>query len=261
MSVYKNDQLEALKEALESLYQQSKPIDIYIQIDGAVPKDIEHYLDQALAQKRIHYLGKRSENKGLSYSLNELLELVLPKYDYIARMDADDICVRERIEKQYAYMQEHKNIDICGGFIEEFNVDTGKRQVIKFPEGNSEILKEMGRRCSVAHVTAFLRSSFFDNDIRYDTNNLTEDYDLWLQGYKDHLKFANVQSVLVYVRTNNAFYSRRKNWKRAYNVMTVKMKFTWHFSLGIKGYFYGIGHFMLYMAPSFIKHIVYQKFR
>jgi glycosyltransferase involved in cell wall biosynthesis len=94
ISIYKNDALPQIKEMLESLYNQTyNNFDIFIQLDGIVPSEIEKYLDNELNNKKIEYLGKRNTNKGLAYSLNELLEIVLKRgYIYIFRMDADDIC-------------------------------------------------------------------------------------------------------------------------------------------------------------------------
>ena len=75
---------------MESILSQTyKDFDYYIQFDGAIDASVEVYL-RGLKDERIK-ISARSENKGLAYSLNELLQIFMPKgYEYIARMDADD---------------------------------------------------------------------------------------------------------------------------------------------------------------------------
>lgn len=263
MSVYKNDKLEYLKEALKSLYDQTfKEFDIFVQCDGKLPIEIENYLNEEYKSKRIALLNKRNENKGLAYSLNELIQIALEKdYDFFVRMDADDISVKERIEKQLKIMQENREVDVCGGFIEEFNMDTNEKQLIRYPDTNDNILKGMQRRNSMAHVTTFIRRSFFEKVGLYDPSKMNEDLDMWVRGFEKNCKFNNIQDILVKVRTNNAFFNRRKNINRAKEAMNLKLKATRLFGFGIKGYFYAVAHFILFMLPGAIKKFIYKTAR
>ena len=263
ISVYKNDKLEYLKECLESLYNQTfKGFDILLQCDGSLPNELENYLDKELDTQRIKYLSKRKENKGLAFSLNELVNVGLDLgYKYFIRMDADDICVIDRIKKQIELMEQNHDIDICGGLIEEFNMDTGEKQIVNYPEKSDEILNGMQKRNSVAHVTTCIRKSFFEKVGLYDSSKMNEDLDFWIRGFENKCKFYNIQEVLVKVRTNNAFFNRRKNVNRAKEVMQLKLKTTRLFGFGIKGYIYAIGHFILFMLPGDIKKMIYKKLR
>ncbi len=261
LSVYKNDKLPELKEALESLYNQTLKADIFIQQDGALPSDIEEYLEEEFQSGRIAYLGKREENRGLSYSLNELLEIVLPRYTYIVRMDADDISVPTRIEKQVGFLEEHQDIVAVGGWIEEFNVDTGERQIVRYGEYHDELKQNLAKRNPLAHVTICFRNTFFDTIPCYDTSKLNEDYDLWIKAFKNDLKLHCLQEVLVKVRTSNDFFARRKNVKRAKEVMFLKFDATKTFGFGIKGYIYAMAHFVLFMLPAGAKRYLYKRFR
>ncbi|RXK00111.1 glycosyl transferase [Arcobacter sp. CECT 8986] len=263
MSAYKNDKLEYLKECLESLYNQTfKEFDILVQCDGVLPTELESYLDKEFENQRIKYLNKRDENKGLAFSLNELVEVGLDLgYEYFIRMDADDICVTDRIKKQIELMERNQDIDICGGLIEEFNMDSGEKQIVKYPEKSDEILKGMQKRNSVAHVTTCMRKSFFEKVGLYDSSKMNEDFDLWIRGFEKGCKFYNIQEVLVKVRTNNAFFKRRKNIKRAKEVMQLKLKATRLFGFGVIGYIYAIGHFILFMLPGEVKKIIYKFMR
>ena len=261
MSVYKNDKLNYLQEALNSLYNQTKKADIYIQKDGKLPQEIEAYLDKELKESRITYLGKRDENLGLSTSLNELLKIVLPRYTYIVRMDADDISVSTRIDKQIAFLESHSDIEAVGAWIEEFNMDTDERQVVRYGEYNDVLKQNLMKRNPLAHVTICFRNSFFDTISSYDTTKLNEDYDLWIRAFKDDVKLHCLQEVLVKVRTSNDFFARRKNIKRAKEVMFLKFDATKTFGFGIEGYFYAMAHFVLFLSPSTIKRYLYKKMR
>ncbi|MBU1659123.1 glycosyltransferase [bacterium] len=263
MSVYKNDKEKYVKECLESLlFQTCKEFDIFIQFDGRVERGVEAYLDALYKNNTIAFLNKRDENKGLAYSLNALLDVVLAQnYAYIARMDADDICDKHRIQKQYDFMSRHVEVDVCGGFIEEFNMDTNETQVISYPQNHDEILQNFKKRNSMAHVSTFFRSTFFKNAGVYDTSKLNEDFDLWIRGLSAGCRFYNLQEVLVKVRTDNAFFARRKNIKRAKEIMELKFQATKIFSFGISGYLYGLAHFVLFMLPSAFKQFIYKNFR
>lgn len=261
MSVYKNDKLIFLKEALESLYNQTQKVDIFIQKDGRLPKELESYLDIEFREKRIKYLGKRDKNLGLSTSLNELLQIVLPKYTYIVRMDADDISVPTRVEKQVAFLEKNRDIQALGGWIEEFNMDTGETQIVKYGEYHDELKRNLMKRNPLAHVTICFRNTFFDTIPSYDTEKLNEDFDLWIRAFKNDVKLHCLQEVLVKVRTSNDFFERRKNVKRAKEVMFLKFDATKTFGFGIKGYIYAAAHFVLFLSPSSIKRYLYKKMR
>lgn len=263
LSVYKNDTLKQLEECIESLFNQAnKNFDIYIQEDGFVPEDIHHYLSNLLQQNNISYLGTRNENRGLASSLNDLLKLTLEKqYKYIARMDADDICTPDRFELQHRELEQNPDIDICGGFIEEFNEQSNKKQVVKYKIKHDDIKAHLKKQNPIAHVTTFIRSSFFNTTGLYDPTKNNEDLDLWIRGLSLGLKFHNIPKVLVRVRTGDDFFSRRRNFKRAKEVMTLKIKATRLFGFGPSGYFYAIAHFFLFVSPGWIKKVLYEKMR
>ena len=264
LCVYQNDTCEYFRQMFKSLQNQTfKYFDIFIQQDGLISVELEDYLNELKKNNLITYLNKRNINKGFAYSLNELIKVVMQRnqYSYIARMDSDDICVPDRIKLQYEFMQNNTHIDICGGWIEEFNTDKQTKQIVKYPKNHDEILKHLRKRNPMAHVSILLKIDFFKKFGLYDTSKLNEDLDLWIRAFQAGAKFHNLQQVLVKVRTNNAFFHRRKNFKRAYEVMTLKIKATKIFSLGILGYIYAVLHFILFISPGWIKLIVYKKLR
>ena len=162
MSVYKHDNLEHLKEALLSLYNQSfSDFDIFIQCDGALQDEMMLFLKKQLNEKKINFLGIRDNNLGLAASLNELLEVVFDRdYQIIIRMDSDDICEKERIMQQYNFLIQNSEIDVVGSDIVEF-FDDGARREVNYPTDHDGIFKNFAYRTAIPHVTAMFRRSFF----------------------------------------------------------------------------------------------------
>lgn len=263
LSLYKNDTLAVVRETFESLFAQSvQNFDILVQEDGTISQTLDNYLQQLFDDNKIMLLQRREENFGLAYSLNELITYALhSKYTYIFRMDADDICTPKRIEDQTNFLNSHPEVDILGGWIEEFNTDTQQRQVIHYPEKHDDILHHMLKRNPMAHVTVAFRASFFQRFGFYDPNSKNEDFRLWVDAFEKGAHFHNLQKVLVQVRTNNAFYSRRRDNHRALEVMKIKFDASRRFNFGIKGYIYAVAHYLLFMAPGSIKQFIYKFFR
>ena len=123
LSIYRKDNLSCVKESLDSLFTQTfSSTDIFLQLDGCIDNEVKGYLSN-LPKTNI-FIFERTQNKGLACSLNDLLRIVLPEgYQYIARMDADDISMPERFEKQIAYMEAHPNVDCLGTWAIEINGD------------------------------------------------------------------------------------------------------------------------------------------
>ena len=138
MSLYKNDRLAFVKQAVESILGQTyKDFDYYIKFDGTIDASVENYL-RGLKDERIK-ISARLENKGLAYSLNELLQIVMPKgYEYIARMDADDISMPDCFEKQLAYLQSHPEVECLGTWAIEINSKGEEYYRKQMPETHQE---------------------------------------------------------------------------------------------------------------------------
>ena len=187
LTVYKNDQLDVFREALQSLYDQSiNKINIYVQEDGTVNEDIHSFLVEEFKAHRIFYLGFRSCNKGFDYSLNEIIRLALDNgHDYIVRMDADDISMSDRIKKQFDFMQKNKKIDVCGTYIEEFGDKIKYNKVVKYPLKHNDMFLFFKKRVPIAHVSAFFRRSFFEKAGFYEVEGHLNNGDtlMWMKGF------------------------------------------------------------------------------
>ena len=262
MSVYKKDDLLFLKESIESLLNQTySQVDIFIQQDGALSHDIESYLDHLYEANNITYLGKRETNKGLAFSLNELLEKTLDKYTYIARMDADDISLPQRIEKQFEFMENNTDIDVCGCHIEEFYDSQSYSKIVKYPLTHSECKAFFMKRVPIAHPTAFFRVSFFEKSGHYTNTIKNQDTLLWMNGFKNKCQFSNVDDVLLKMRTDTHFFKRRSNLQFRLIELTDRFKVIKTLGYPKYAYLYAIIIFLILGLPPRLLKIVYRVLR
>lgn len=212
MSVYKNDNPEYFKYALKSIFDQTLlPSEVVLVIDGNVTKEILDVIDQfkiEISREILFKIIHLPQNVGLGRALNIAVKNCT--YEYIARMDSDDISIPERFQIQMNKFQMNKNISVVGGNIVEFIDD--KSNVIGMrivPQNHKDIVKYMKRRCPFNHVTVMFKKSAVLDAGNYQHLLYNEDYFLWLKLFENGANFANVPEKLVYVRVGKEMYQRR----------------------------------------------------
>ncbi|MDE6445714.1 MAG: glycosyltransferase [Alistipes sp.] len=250
MSLYASDRAEFVKEAVDSILNQSYDrFDFYIICDGPVKKEVDEYVG-SLADDRLHVL-KRDRNLGLARSLNELLQVVLPEgYSYIARMDADDVCFADRFQRQIEFMDAHPQIDICGGFIEEMTENGTPMAVVKYPLTHDGMKAFFGRRNPLAHITVLFRRSYFAKAGLYPTDtNKDEDTMFWLKGFLSGCVFANVDAPLAHVRVNDDFYCRRNGFDKSWGDFKNRCAVIRSLRLSPVDYLFAFGRFVFFILP------------
>ena len=226
MSVYNGDNIIFLRESLESIYSQSfTDFDIFIQCDGSLTDDLNSFLKKEVSLEKIKYINFREKNLGLAASLNDLLREVLQRgYEFIARMDSDDICHESRFLKQYEYLLENYCIDVVGSNIIEFH-DDGSTNEKMYPIDHDLIKKRFAYKTAIPHVTAMFRKSFFDKSGFYnEDSNRNEDQWLWLAGFLNKCQFASISEPLVNVRLSNNLLLRRSDFKHNFDTFKLRNK-------------------------------------
>jgi glycosyltransferase involved in cell wall biosynthesis len=265
LTTYENDNISDLKESVYSLYAQSfKKFDIFIQEDGVVSSDIHAFLIGEFNSGRVKYLGKRNTNKGLDYSLNELIHKVLGLgYEYIVRMDSDDISMPERIERQLKFMNNEPDIDVCGAYIKEFGYGIKYSKLVTYPLTHVFMLKFFQKRVPIAHVTAFFRRSYFEKAGLYQTKGhiSNEDSLLWMSGFLSGCKFANIAYIGVMVRVSHAFFGRRGGWKKTLSDFRNRLTINKKLRFGLLAYLYAIIVLIVNILPSILKKYAYKYLR
>ncbi len=210
-SVYKNDKPEFVRVALDSMLvnQSVKPTEIVLVQDGPVPYELLHLLlEYKEKYGDLMNIISLEKNGGLGNALK--LGVEPAKYDLIARMDSDDICLPDRFEKQLTFLETHPACDIVGGQMTEFigepdNI-VGRREV---PLTNEEIFQYMKSRCALNHVTVMFRKEAVLKAGNYQDWFWNEDYFLWVRMMMAGCRFANIPDVTVNVRSGSDQYARR----------------------------------------------------
>lgn len=218
MAVYSNDYHMHFDRALESIWleQSIKPTEIILIQDGFLPTPLLMIIDKwSSLLKDVLVIRKNEFNLGLTKSLN--IAIRLAKCNFIARMDADDISIPTRFEKQIAYLKENPEVDVVGCSTQEFNTHGTLPLIRTFPENNSDILSMIHKSSPMCHGTVVFRRRIFDEGNSYNENYRTsQDLALWFDLIKKGYQFGNVNEVLYQVRFNDEFHNRRsfkKGWK------------------------------------------------
>ncbi len=151
-------------------------------------------------------------NQGHGVARRKSLETC--SHGLVALMDADDISVPNRFEKQLRVFMINPKVDIVGGQIAEFNDDpaspTGMRRV---PLTDEELKKYLKKRCPFNQVSVMFKKETVEKAGGYQDWYCNEDYYLWARMALKGAKFANVPDTLVNVRTGNGMSARRGGWQ------------------------------------------------
>lgn len=261
MSVYINDRLEWVKQAVESVLSQTLPADLFmIVLDGEVADDIAVYLSDLEKQNENLALVHGLKNQGLSTCMNYIIETTLPlNPQYFLRMDADDICVAHRFEKQITLLNKHANVDVLGSALWEIDEQGNRVGIRRLPLTHSKLLNAFSRRCPINHPTVAIRYNVFMRGHRYLTNMLnTQDYFLWIALAKDGCKFANVKEPLLHFRRINGFYKRRGRGKSLNEFKARLLAMDGLKQRTLQNYCYALFVLTLRMMPSWVIKVAYK---
>ena len=267
LPVYKKDRADYLNKAVESvLYQTYRNIHLFIGVDGPVGDDLHNNLEVLERQSRIS-IEWFPENRGLACVLNDLLDVCFKEgFEYIARMDADDISLTNRLEKQMKYLESHPGIDVVGGSIDEIdeNGDSRKKTIV-YPEGPGECRAFFAKRNPHAHPAVLFRKSFFDKlkGKKYRPEyRQNQDTMLWFDGMMAGTQHANIPDVVLKFRmTDSLFKKRRNGWAFAKKQFTDRLKINRGLGYGFMADVYGFAMFCMLVSPAWVKKIAYRVLR
>ena len=216
MSVYNAEKYldVAIRSILEQTYNN---FEFVIINDGSNDRSLEIIKKYKNEDDRIVLISR--ENRGLISSLNE--GIAKARGEYIVRMDADDISLPFRIEKQLQVMEHDKDIVVCGSWINIFGENINEK-VARYFEYDKQIKANLLVSCCFAHPSVMIRKDVFtNNNILYDERfKNAEDYYLWTQLAKVG-KFYNIPEILLKYRFLETSITRLsdKDCSKRYNVL------------------------------------------
>jgi len=179
-----------LREAIESILNQTfTDFEFLIINDGSTDSSKE--ISLSYSDSRIRYV-ENEKNLGIIDTLNKGIDLA--KGEYIARMDADDISLSERLQKQVAFMNKNQDIDICGSQIKIIGAEIYSNYAIN----NDDIRIMLLENNHLAHPTVIVRKHKI-KQVKYSNYKAAEDYKLWIEMAK-YSKLANIDKPLLHYR-------------------------------------------------------------
>ncbi len=209
-------------EAIESILNQTfADFEFLIFNDGSTDKSAKIIQSYAEKDKRIVFYDYQ-KNTGLVDMLNKGIDKSQGKY--IARMDADDISLPQRFEKQVSFMEKNEDIGVCGTWFTVFeNHVENILNTIKQPEQDSDIKIAILHYCPLGHPTIMAKTSLFKNNLYDQDFYPAEDYELWAR-LIPITKFHNIQESLLLYRSHEANISKNKSETQQNNGFTAQIK-------------------------------------
>lgn len=192
-----------LHQAINSMLGQTfRSFELIIVDDCSTDSSARIIRQLSAKDSRIIY-HKNETNRGVAESLNTGIRMA--KGEFIARMDADDVSLPERLELQVEHMKRNPSCEACGTdiiIIDEKGDRIGSREYYYTDEN---IKRNIHRASCFAHPTVMLRrETLIENNLFYSTRlRWVEDYDLWfrLSGYGE---FSNLKKYLFNYRFSSS---------------------------------------------------------
>ncbi len=264
LSIYKSDTLIYLQESINSILNQTyKNFDLYIKVDGDVNNDIRFFLKKLENNKNV-FIDYYCSNKGLAFRLNQIIDEVVEKgiYDFVARMDADDISVLNRFQVQIDFFQKHHNVDVLGSDIIEIDEYGNELFYKRMDYDHNKIKTKIIKKCPFNHPSVMFKIDVFNSGFRYNSAlKNTQDYYLWVDLLSAGKIFSNVNKPLLMFRVNESFHSRRGLNKAINDVKSRLYAFRKLDVISFSNIVHVINLFILRLSPSKIKKIAYKYLR
>ena len=179
-----------LKSVLAQTYTN---FELIITDDGSTDNTVE--VIRSFNDPRITLIVD-GENRGISYRLNQQIELAKGKY--FVRMDGDDLMFPDRVERQVSFLEEHPQVDVVGAeavIIDDHNKIIGVRSACRNDKKKTEIFGST----RYIHPTVAGKSEWFLKWKYREEFAGCEDMDLWIRCY-DTTTFADLHYPVIFYR-------------------------------------------------------------
>lgn len=212
MSVYAKDNPVYVDAAVVSMLNQTVPPEEYvIVVDGPVTEELKNVITKYESNEKLFTIIWLETNGGLGNALN--IGLSQCRNELVARMDADDISLPERCEKELEMFEKNKKLVLCGTHIDEFyDIPENVHTVRKVPIDYEAIKKFMKRRQPFNHPTVMFKKSEVIRCGGYGHLKRKQDFDLFSRMLNKGCYALNIDESLLKFRADQDNYKRRKSW-------------------------------------------------
>ena len=210
---------KTIARAIDSILSQSYTDWIFIICDDGSDDETFNLLKKYKSKYPDKFIILRNKhNRGLTYTLNHCLRYV--RSEYVARMDADDISLPDRFERQVRFLDTHKTYGFVGCAIERFDENGVWKQCREVERPEAQVFYKSS---GFVHPTVMMRKSALDLVNGYREawfTNRCEDYDLWMRMYAKGIKGYNIPEVLFqYYEGKDSFPKRKYKYRLGEAVM------------------------------------------
>lgn len=215
MSVYYKEKPDNLQEAMESIWRQTvAPSEFILVCDGPLTEGLDSVISKMEENRLELRVIRLAKNRGLGNALN--VGIGYCTNELVARMDSDDISRADRCERQLKAFQNHPDISIISGTIEEFSTSKDEVEARRIlPENTEEISEFAKKRNPFNHPCVMYKKSAVEAAGGYQDFYLLEDYYLWIRMLRNGSKGYNIQEPILWMRAGSDLYKRRSGWKYA----------------------------------------------
>jgi glycosyltransferase involved in cell wall biosynthesis len=216
---------EKLEKTINSLGKQGVPFDIIIVDDGSSDaiKEIPH------PGKGEVVVLRHQKNKGIVGALNTGLDYIRSKqYKFVARIDAGDICNKNRLKLQRDFLLDNNDYALVGGQVQYFDMEGNKFPAIHLPTDNDDICKKI-----------HLRTCFFHPAVMYTVDAVNkiggysaeyphaEDYEFFFR-LSRHWKVANLNEVVLMYEYSDDSITQKHRFRQSISILKVLVvNFDW----------------------------------
>lgn len=251
----RQDLVENFPLVINSIYENTVlPDDLIVLIDG----NVSDFFFKIILLEKFKYNFKilQSKKVGLARVLNQGINIVKTKW--IARMDGDDLCEKDRFKNSIEFMK--NQLDLFGGQINEFNIKSNLSLIKKVPCDSENIKKMIKYKNPFNHMTVFFKTDLAKKVGGYPDIYLKEDYALWCKLISAGAKVGNMNRVVVKVR-NDELFKRRSGIKYLLSEIKLqKILIECNINNILYSFFICILRIFFFILPSGLKKIIYLNF-
>jgi glycosyltransferase involved in cell wall biosynthesis len=210
-----------LRDAIQSLLDQSFDDFELIVVEDPSPRSAAEVVG-AFRDPRVTHLSNPKQN-GLGAALN--FGIATSRAALVARMDADDLAVRDRLAVQVAAFDADPSLDLLGSQIAIIDAHGAPKGFRVYPETHDAIVRALRRYNCFSHPSVMFRRNRFDDVGGYGEGIVHEDYDLWCKLARAGAKLANRPERLVSYRFHPDSLKLRDIRKMLVETIRVKERY------------------------------------
>jgi len=214
MSVYNDARF--LQSSMKSILNQTNKEFEFLIIDDGSSDNTEEII-RSFKDSRINY--KKIAHSGLASALNYGLEN--SSGGWIARIDADDLSVPDRLKTQIELSFKQPDLDVISSWSIYFKDPHKILFLLKPPESDKGIKKFLNLHNPINHSSVFFNKKKILDQGGYNTNFKSyEDFELWFR-LKNILKFKTITEYLAYTRLRTDSMTKRGTKKSVHNMLIM----------------------------------------